>query len=162
VRFKRLLIFIPFMVVAACACSRPAPSAAENQASSGPGWELVAQKPNGRWPDLRITPTRDSIAAVVLTVAPGCPATGESSPSFTGFTVDGDVIMAVVSRTPITSRDPCLATVGVEFDIQLDLQTVPASVRTMILAGEACPSGDDSCASVSASMPIKGFASPSS
>lgn len=119
----------------------------------------MAQKPNGLWPALRVTPVSDTVVSVVLVVSPGCPD-GRATPTFAGFTAKGELIEAVVSRTPITSRDPCLANVGVEFDVELDLRTVPASTRTVVLGGQACPTGDDSCATVMAPMPVQGLAPP--
>jgi hypothetical protein len=109
-----------------------------------------------------VNPLSDAAVSVELVVSPGCPDGGWATPTFAGFAVNGEVIEALVSRTPIPpSPEPCLANVGVEFDVELDLRTVPASARTMILGGEACPTGDDICAAVSAPMPAPGPATPS-
>ena len=158
---QRLLIGLTAAALAVAACSSPEPSPKPSQASSGPGWQLTAQKPNGLWPALRVTPLSDTVVSVVLVVSPGCPDGGPATPTFAGFTVKGEIIEAVVSRTPITSPGQCVAHVGVEFDVQLDLRTVPASARTMVLGGQACPTGDDSCAAVMAPLPVHGLASPS-
>jgi hypothetical protein len=148
------LIGLTAATLVVAACSSPEPN-------QGPaGWQLVTQKPNGVWPTLRVTPVSDTAVSVVLVVSPGCPD-GRAAPTFAGFTITGEIMEAVVSRTPITSADPCLATVGVEFDVELDLRTVPSSTRTVTLGGQACPIGDDSCATVMAPMPVQGLAPPS-
>lgn len=158
---QRLLIGLTAAALAVAACSSPEPSGEPSQASSGPRWQLMAQRPNGLWPALRVTPVSDTAVSVVLVVSPGCPDDGQATPTFAGFTVKGEIIEAVVTRTPITSPGQCVANVGVEFDIELDLRTVPASTRTIILGGQACPTGDDSCAAVMAPLPVRGLAPPS-
>jgi hypothetical protein len=154
VHVQRVLIALAAATLAVAACSSPEPS------PEPAGWLLVGQKPNGDWPSLRVTPVSNTAVSVILVVSPGCPD-GRATPTFTGFTITGEIMEAVVSRTPITGPGPCLATVGVEFDVELDLRTVPASTRTLILGGQACPTGDDSCAAVMAPMPVQGLAPPS-
>jgi hypothetical protein len=154
VHIERLLIALMAATLTVAACASPEPS------QESAGWQLVGQKPNGDWPSLRVTPVSDTAVAVVLVVSPGCPD-GRATPSFAGFTVKGDIIEAVVTRTPITSPDPCIAHVGVEFDVELDLRTVPASTRAVTLGGQACPTGDDSCATVIVPLPVGGLAPPS-
>jgi hypothetical protein len=149
-----LLIALTAVTLAVAACSSPQPS------QKPAGWQLVAQKPNGAWPSLRVTPVSDTAVSVVLVVSPGCPDNGQATPSFAGFAIKGDIIEAIVSRTPITSPGPCVASVGVEFDVELDLRTFPSSTRTVTLGGQACPTGDDSCATVVVPMPVQGLASP--
>lgn len=139
------------LLVAACSSQEPSETPA--------GWQLVAQKPNGIFPTLQVSPVSDTAVSVVLAVAGGCPDGGPASPTFTGFTVKGETIEAVVSRTPIPSQ--CIVTLGTEFDVLLDLRNVPTSVRRMVLGGLACVPGDDFCAAVSAPLPVNGLATPS-
>jgi septal ring-binding cell division protein DamX len=154
-RLQRLLIGVT-AVAAVAACSSPQPSEMPSQASSGPGWRLTAQRANGSWPSLRVTPLSGAAVTVAIVVAPGCPNGGAGTPTFVGFSTKGDVVAAVVSRTSITGASPCVAEVGTEFDVQLDLRALPPSVQTMILGGQACPTGDDSCAPVTAPLPVQG------
>jgi hypothetical protein len=132
-----------------------------SQESPDSGWRLVAQRANGLFPALQVTPLGDTSVAVVLVVAGGCPNGGPGTPTFTGFNVNGEVIEAVVTRKPIPSPGQCLVNSGIEFDVELDLRTVPASARTMILGGQACPTGDDRCAATTAPLPAQGLATPS-
>ena len=151
---QRLLTGLTLAALLASACS-------SSELSQDPaGWQLVGQRPNGIWPALRVTSVSETVVSVVLVVSGGCPDGGPATPSFTGFAVDGDIIQAVVSRLPLPVGH-CIVHGGTEFDVMLDLRTVPASARTMILGGQACPVGDDICIAVSSSMPADGPASPS-
>ena len=152
-RIKRLLsgLAAATLVVAAC------PS--RNASPAPTGWELVGQRPNGLWPALHITPAGDTALSVVIVVSGGCPAGGPATPSFSGFTTNGEIIQAVISRQPIP--DHCIVHDGVEFDVRLDLTAVPNSARTMVLGGEACPVGDDICTATTAPMPLEVLAGPS-
>ena len=151
---QRLLISLTAATLAVSACS--------SSVSSQPhdGWELVGQKLSGDWPALRVAKSGDTALSVVLIVEGGCPDGGPATPSFAGFAVSGDTIEAVVSRTPIPS-DHCFVYAGKEFDVLLDLRSVPANARTMILGGQACVPGDDICTAVSAPLPTEGLATPS-
>ena len=157
---QRLLIGLMAASLAGAACSSSAPSQTPEPTQAHPEWQLVGQKANGIWPTLQVTPVSDTVISVVLAVSGGCPDGGPATPSFAGFTVKGETLEAVVSRKPIPT-DQCLVHGGIEFDVLLDLQALPASVRTVALGGGACQAVDEICPGLSVPLPVKGLASPS-
>ena len=146
--------------VAAGACTSTAASPAPEPTQPHPEWRLVESQLSGNWPTLQVAQSGETDLSVLLIVSGGCPDGGPATPSFAGFSVHGDTMEALVSRTPIPS-DRCIVHGGRAFDVLLDLRAVPVSVRTVTLGGEACPAGDDFCAAVVAPLPVKGLASPS-
>lgn len=148
-RFVRLLIAALAATLVVAACSDSSPSL-----PNGPGWQVVAVRPNGNWPALTVTRRSDHELSVVVIVSGGCPNGGPNTPQFSGFASTPDGLAALVSRVPLPSGGgPCLVTAGVEFDVLLDSASVPPSGQTMILGGAACPAGDDFCKAVSAPLP---------
>lgn len=78
-------------------------------------------------------------------------------PSFGGFQLQGDALVAMVVRTPLLSSTPCVNFKGRDFDIQLDIRSIPDSATRIILGGEACTRNDSVCSSLNYPMP---FAAP--
>jgi hypothetical protein len=148
-RLVRLLIGLQAATLVVAACSDPTPTLPK-----GPGWQVVAERGNGNWPSLAVRKNSEQDLAVVVIVSGGCPNGGPNTPEFAGFEATPDGLAALVTRAPLPSDGKrCLVASGVEFDVLLDLASVPSTATTIVLGGEACPPGDDFCSAVHAAVP---------
>ena len=103
---------------------------------------------------LRVTRVSEKQLLVSFGVGSGCDVRNELMPTFAGFESRGDALVAMVTRTPLLSSNPCVGFKGRYFDVLLDIQAVPASARRVVLGGQACPAQDDLCNGLSAEIPI--------
>ena len=122
------------------------------QEPSGPGWQVVGVK-EGEDHYLRVTRVSEKQLLVSFGVVSGCDVRNEFMPIFAGFESRGDALVAMVTRTPLLSSNPCLSFGSRYFDVLLDTQAVPASARRIVLGGQACPAWDDLCFGLSAEIP---------
>jgi hypothetical protein len=106
---------------------------------------------DGQYPYLRVDrPTLDHLV-VSFGVRGGCDLRGTSVPSFAGFESKGDNLVARVMRTP-PSSSPCGTFRGRDFEVELDIGSIPPSAQRVVLGGDACPADDDMCNSLSAPL----------
>lgn len=147
---QRLLTTFLIAALASVACASPAPM--PSQKPSGPGWQVVGVK-DGEDPYLRVTRVNETQLLVSFGVGSGCDVRNEFMPTFAGFESRGDALVAMVTRTPLLSSNPCVTFKDRYFDVLLDIQAVPASARRIVLGGQACPAEDDRCNGLSAEIP---------
>ena len=147
---QRLLTTFLFAALASVACASRAPM--PSQEPSGPGWHVVGVKDGGDM-YLRVTRVSETQLLVSFGVWSGCDVRNEFMPTFAGFESRGDALVAMVTRTPLLSSNPCLSFGSRYFDVLLDIQAVPASARRVVHGGQACPAQEDIFSGLSAEIP---------
>jgi hypothetical protein len=90
---------------------------------------------------------------LTLGVDAGCGG-GGFEPSFAGFEMRGDALVAKIVRSPISSPGGCAITQGYEAVVVLDTRTIADTSRRFILGGDACFAEDEICHGLNVPIPL--------
>jgi hypothetical protein len=123
---------------------------------TGPGWEVVRDGP-GDSPVLLARQFDANHILVTVGVWDSCrvgDAVGDT-PAIAGLQQQADQLVVVVTRSPMPPGRTCATFSGRDFDIVVDVRSIPDAARRIVLGGEACDAADDLCNRLSAPMPFE-------